>query len=76
MSDHGGADEGTSDLFHYSFQFFTKQPRFIAQNEIETDTKLPQNAINDRFWKMLEQMIHEEPQYWLWSHDRWKFKRP
>ena len=39
-------------------------------------SELPQNAITDRFWKMLEQMIHEEPQYWLWSHDRWKFKRP
>ena len=36
----------------------------------------PKYAITERFWKLLERMIHEEPQYWLWSHNRWKFKRP
>jgi len=24
--------------------------------------------------KYLEDMIKKEPQYWLWSHRRWKFK--
>ncbi len=28
------------------------------------------------FLKMLEQTIHRAPQYWLWSHNRWKFARP
>ena len=23
----------------------------------------------------LERLIHEAPEYWLWSHRRWKFKR-
>jgi KDO2-lipid IV(A) lauroyltransferase len=25
---------------------------------------------------MLEQTILRAPQYWLWSHKRWKHKRP
>lgn len=26
--------------------------------------------------QMLEKFIHENPEYWLWSHRRWKHKRP
>ena len=26
--------------------------------------------------KRLEQNIHDAPQYWLWSHKRWKHKKP
>ncbi|NJK85031.1 MAG: hypothetical protein HC906_02705 [Bacteroidales bacterium] len=25
--------------------------------------------------RMLEQIIASKPDYWLWSHKRWKFKR-
>lgn len=31
-------------------------------------------AITDTHTKYLEEMIRREPQYWLWSHRRWKFK--
>lgn len=27
------------------------------------------------FMHMLEETINREPQFWLWSHNRWKFKR-
>jgi len=30
--------------------------------------------ITNLYLKTLEDMINEEPQYWLWSHRRWKFK--
>ncbi|EHQ29281.1 lysophospholipid acyltransferase family protein [Mucilaginibacter paludis] len=30
--------------------------------------------ITDTHTKYLEEMINREPQYWLWSHRRWKFK--
>ncbi|RZA00339.1 MAG: lauroyl acyltransferase, partial [Sphingobacteriaceae bacterium] len=30
--------------------------------------------ITEMHVKYLEKIIREEPQYWLWSHKRWKFK--
>ncbi|WP_121202053.1 lysophospholipid acyltransferase family protein [Mucilaginibacter gracilis] len=30
--------------------------------------------ITNLYLRHLEQMINNEPQYWLWSHRRWKFK--
>jgi len=34
------------------------------------------NAITARYAAMLEKIIREKPEYWLWSHRRWKYKRP
>jgi KDO2-lipid IV(A) lauroyltransferase len=31
-------------------------------------------AITNLHFKFLEKIIKEQPQYWLWSHKRWKFK--
>ena len=42
---------------------------------------IPHNDIKDEypvtaeFYRMFEQTIKRDPAYWLWSHDRWKFKR-
>jgi KDO2-lipid IV(A) lauroyltransferase len=33
-------------------------------------------AITETYMRMLEQTILRAPQYWLWSHKRWKHKRP
>ncbi len=30
--------------------------------------------ITDKFLKLVEQQIHEAPQYYLWTHKRWKHK--
>ncbi|MEM9984535.1 MAG: lysophospholipid acyltransferase family protein [Bacteroidota bacterium] len=52
---------------HYesSFELITDRPRDWAEGEIiETYTR------------MLEADIRAEPAYWLWSHKRWKRKRP
>lgn len=32
--------------------------------------------ITDAYSRILEDLIREKPQYWLWSHKRWKHKRP
>jgi len=32
------------------------------------------HEITEAYVKCLETMIRREPQYWLWSHRRWKFK--
>jgi Kdo2-lipid IVA lauroyltransferase/acyltransferase len=37
---------------------------------------LPEHEITERHVKRLEEIIREKPEYWLWSHRRWKHKRP
>ncbi|MCW3070226.1 MAG: Lipid biosynthesis acyltransferase [Bacteroidetes bacterium] len=52
---------------HYSFEFFevTDKPLETAYGEI-----------TEKATKMLEQDIRNQPEYWLWSHRRWKHKKP
>ena len=37
---------------------------------------LPQYTITSRYIHLLENTINSAPQYWLWSHRRWKRQRP
>ncbi|MFZ2286012.1 MAG: lysophospholipid acyltransferase family protein [Bacteroidales bacterium] len=32
--------------------------------------------ITSRYAQMLEEVIRAKPEYWLWSHRRWKYKKP
>lgn len=52
---------------HYSFEFrnITDKPQETAYGEL-----------TEKFTRMLEKDINQIPQYWLWSHRRWKHKRP
>jgi KDO2-lipid IV(A) lauroyltransferase len=52
---------------HYSFEFFdvTDTPKETAPGEI-----------TEIITRHLEEDIRAIPQYWLWSHRRWKHKRP
>ncbi len=52
---------------YYSFDFIevTDQPRLTAHGEIM-----------EKVTRMLEKDIMQEPCNWLWSHKRWKHKRP
>ncbi|WP_448699119.1 lysophospholipid acyltransferase family protein [Mucilaginibacter sp. AW1-3] len=45
---------------------------FVPMVEKPKETK--PNEITEMYVKHLEDMIKNEPQYWLWSHRRWKFK--
>lgn len=36
---------------------------------------LEPGVLTDMHTRLLEKFIQEEPQYWLWSHRRWKHKR-
>lgn len=38
--------------------------------------ELPEGAITEAHTRLLEAEIRKAPQYWLWSHRRWKHKRP
>jgi len=57
-----------------------KEPRgaeSITYRLICEDPKdLPEGAITKAFTHMLEEKIKDKPEFWLWSHRRWKHKRP
>jgi Kdo2-lipid IVA lauroyltransferase/acyltransferase len=37
---------------------------------------LSENEITETHVKRLEEIIRKEPEYWIWSHRRWKHKKP
>ena len=48
----------------------------ITFTKITEDSKnTAPNEITEKHVKLLEQSIQRNPQYWLWSHRRWKYKK-
>ena len=45
------------------------------QNLCDHPLDVPQYAICEQYVRMLEKDIMQEPEYWLWSHRRWKLTR-
>lgn len=39
-------------------------------------SELPEFLITETHVRRLEEIIKEKPEYWVWSHRRWKHKRP
>jgi KDO2-lipid IV(A) lauroyltransferase len=54
-----------------------KRGHYEATMEVlsENATKVPNYEITDQFLKLVEQQILEAPEYYLWTHKRWKHKR-
>lgn len=52
---------------HYEVEFSTL---------CEKPNEVPQYTIVKEYIKRLKQTIDQAPQYWLWSHRRWKRQRP
>lgn len=45
-------------------------------HEITSDcTQLPENAITEQYFKLVEQHLNRYPSQWLWTHKRWKRTR-
>lgn len=42
----------------------------------EFPEEMPYGAITEKHTHLLEQDILRQPEFWLWSHRRWKHKRP
>lgn len=38
-------------------------------------SSLPEGKITEIYFKKLEEIILEKPEYWLWTHKRWKYTR-
>ncbi len=51
--------------------FYTVDFQILESNPDQTKT----GQITGRFMKMLEEVIVANPEYYLWSHRRWKLKR-
>jgi KDO2-lipid IV(A) lauroyltransferase len=48
---------------------------FTAELLFDHTAGLPDNVITEAHVKRLEEIIREKPEYWIWSHRRWKHKR-
>jgi Kdo2-lipid IVA lauroyltransferase/acyltransferase len=51
--------------------YYTAEFKMLEAEPSKTKT----GEITGRFMKMLEEVIIEKPEYYLWSHRRWKLKR-
>lgn len=47
--------------------------KFIKMCEQTKD--VPKFGLTEQYYQMLEQTIRRNPEYWLWSHNRWKRTR-
>lgn len=47
--------------YEAEFRLITREPR-----------KMPEFQITDTYFRMLEESISKAPEYWLWTHNRWK----
>lgn len=54
-----------------------KRGYYEASFEIisENAKEVPNYKITDQFLKLVEQQIYEAPEYYLWTHKRWKHRR-
>ncbi|MDR3246178.1 MAG: lysophospholipid acyltransferase family protein [Prevotellaceae bacterium] len=46
---------------------------FIPLSENSKDTD--KYELTDKYLRIMEQVIYEKPEYWMWSHRRWKRRR-
>ena len=51
-------------FYECEFQVITREPKSMRDMEI-----------TDEYFRRFEQTINRAPQYWLWSHNRWKRTR-
>jgi KDO2-lipid IV(A) lauroyltransferase len=47
---------------------------FTAETLFEHEKGMPEDLITETHVRRLEEIIREKPEYWLWSHRRWKHK--
>jgi KDO2-lipid IV(A) lauroyltransferase len=62
---YGSIQKVKRGYYEISFSLITENPNELPYGEI---TKL--------HTKLLEDDIMRQPEYWLWSHKRWKHKKP
>jgi KDO2-lipid IV(A) lauroyltransferase len=51
---------------HYRLEFVP-----LCENSGNT----PANELTDKYLRKMEQIIYDKPEYWMWSHRRWKRRK-
>lgn len=72
-----GAEMMANDLDYACVGYITRKiKRGYYEMELtlltNTPKELPWGQLTEMHTRMLEQAIREKPEYWLWSHKRWK----
>lgn len=47
-----------------------------AEVLLENLSALPEFTVTETHTRRLEEIIYSEPEFWMWSHRRWKHKKP
>lgn len=64
-------------VLYIHFNKISRSRYEITVEELTPDASmLAPNEITRQFVTRLENYIHQQPSYWLWSHKRWKHKPP
>ena len=72
----------TARKFHLPVIFVglrkVSKAHYIAHMDVIYDgvERVPEHEITKRYVRKLEEMIVAAPEYWMWSHKRWKHKPP
>jgi lauroyl/myristoyl acyltransferase len=48
--------------------------KIVWHPQIEFTPETPVQEITQKTWNVLEDVIRESPEYWLWSYKHWRFK--
>ena len=61
----------------FSYLQKVKRGKYLVKFKLlfEDTAKCKEHEITDTYIHFLESIIKEKPEYWLWSHKRWKHKR-
>lgn len=63
-------------LFHHIRKTGRSEYEAFIYELIENPSEVEPEKIMDAYVRKMEEIIQAEPEYWLWSHRRWKHKRP
>jgi KDO2-lipid IV(A) lauroyltransferase len=68
----------TGYAVYYAQIYKVRRGYYQAHLELLHNNEAPlrHNEITEKFMNRLEKTIVDTPEYWLWTHKRWKHKRP
>ena len=75
----GGDEIGKRIDAHFLYLEVTKEKRgcyLMSFKTITPDCPDAPYPYTLQFMRMLENTINKAPEYWLWSHKRWRIRRP
>lgn len=62
--------------FHYARKTGRGRYEVFPMKLVENPAEMKAEEILMAYIREIEKIIRKEPEYWLWSHRRWKHKRP